>query len=73
MCMSKQEHNRDSIELVSALLQLAPRRYTTEKGRWVWVCGKLARMIIRWSRTDMAVRQEVEAIQRDSRRRGFED
>jgi hypothetical protein len=71
--MSKQEHNKDSIELVSALLQLAPRRYTTEKGRWVWVAGKLASMIIRWSRTDMAVRQEVEAIVRDSRRRGFED
>ena len=71
--MSKQEHNRDSIELVSALLRLAPRRYTTEKGRWVWVAGRLASMIIRWSRTDMSVRQEVEGIIRESGRRGFED
>jgi hypothetical protein len=73
MCMSKREHDQDSIALVSALLRLAPGRYTTEKGRWVWVCGKLASMIIRWSRLDMAVRQEVEAIQRDSRRRGSDD
>ena len=70
MCMSKQEHDKASIELVSALLRLAPGRYTTEKGRWVWVAGRLASMIIRWSRLDMAVRQEVEGILRDSRRRG---
>jgi hypothetical protein len=68
--MSKREHDQDSIALVTALLRLAPRRYTTEKGRWVWVTGKLASMIIRWSRMDMSVRQEVEAIKRESRRRG---
>jgi hypothetical protein len=68
--MSQEEHRRASIELVSALLRLAPGRYTTEKGRWVWVAGKLASMIIRWSRMDMSVRQEVEAIKRESRRRG---
>ena len=68
--MSQEEHRRASIELVSALLRLAPGRYTTEKGRWVWVTGKLASMIIRWSRMDMSVRQEVEAIKRESRRRG---
>jgi len=73
MCMSKREHDQDSIALVSALLRLAPSRYTTEKGRWVWVCGRLASMIIRWSRLDMTVRQEVEGILRDSRRRGSED
>jgi len=71
--MSKQEHERASIELVSALLRLAPRRYTSERGRWVWVAGRLASMITRWSRLDMAVRQEVEAIKRESRRRGSED
>ena len=70
MCMSKREHDQDSIALVSALLRLAPGRYTTEKGRWVWVAGRLASMIIRWSRLDMTVRQEVEAIKRDSARRG---
>jgi hypothetical protein len=71
--MSKQEHERASIELVSALLRLAPGRYTTEKGRWVWVAGKLASMVTRWSRMDVSVRQEVEAIKRESRRRGSED
>jgi hypothetical protein len=68
--MSKREHDQDSIALVTALLRLAPGRYTTEKGRWVWVCGKLASMIIRWSRMDMTVRQEVQGIIRESRRRG---
>ena len=73
MCMSKREHDQDSIALVTALLRLAPGRYTTEKGRWVWVAGKLASMIIRWSRLDMSVRQEVQGIIRDSARRGTDD
>ena len=73
MCMSKQEHERASIELVSALLRLAPGRYTSERGRWVWVAGRLASMVTRWSRLDVTVRQEVEGILRDSARRGSED
>jgi len=66
--MSQEEHRRASIELVSALLRMAPGRYTTDKGRWVWVAGKLASMIIRWSRMDMSVRQEVQGIIKHSRR-----
>ena len=71
--MSKQEHDRASIELVSALLRLAPGRYTTEKGRWVWVAGRLASMVIRWSRMDVSVRQEVKGIIRHSEQQGRDD
>jgi len=73
MCMSKSQHDQDSTALVSALLRLAPSRYTSERGRWVWVAGRLASMVTRWSRLDVTVRQEVEGILRDSARRGSED
>ena len=60
--MTSEQHRRDSRELVEALLAQVPQRYTTSYGRWVWVAGRLAGMIIRWSRMDMSVRQEVRAI-----------
>lgn len=68
--MSKQEHDKDSIELVTALLKQSPDRYTTDKGRWVWVAGRLASMITRWSRMDISVREEVEAIKEHSKNKG---
>lgn len=66
--MSAEQHRKDSKELVEALLRSVPPRYTTSYGRWVWVAGKLAGMIIRWSRMDMTVRQEVRAIIERSKR-----
>lgn len=60
--MSTEEDRRQSVELVSALLRLAPQHLTTATGRWIWVAGKLAAMIIRWGRMDWSIRQEVEAL-----------
>ena len=65
--MSAEQHRQDSKELVEALLDSVPPRYTTSYGRWVWVAGKLAGMIIRWSRMDMTIRQEVRGIIRSSK------
>ena len=66
--MSAEQHRKDTIELVEALLRSVPKRYTSSYGRWVWVAGKLAGMIIRWSRLDMTIRQEVRAIIERSKR-----
>jgi hypothetical protein len=66
--MSAEQHRRDTIELVEALLRKVPPKYTSERGRWVWVAGRLAGMIIRWSRMDMSIRQEVKNVIRSSRR-----
>jgi hypothetical protein len=66
--MSAEQHRRDTIELVEALLRKVPPKYTSERGRWVWVAGRLAGMIIRWSRMDMSIRQEVKGIIRASKR-----
>lgn len=71
--MSREEHRRETIELVEALLRSVPPRYTGQYGRWVWVTGKLASMIIRWSRMDMTIRQEVRAIIRSSKKNSRED
>lgn len=60
--MSNQKHREDTIELVSALLRIVPDKYTSDYGRWVWVAGRLASMIIRWSRMDIGIRQEIRAI-----------
>ena len=60
--MSKQEHNEDTRALIEALLASAPQRLTTSPGRWIWVAGKLAAMIIRWGRMDWSIRQEVQAL-----------
>jgi hypothetical protein len=68
MYMSREEHRRETIELVTALLRSVPPHYTGQYGRWVWVTGKLAGMIIRWSRMDMTIRQEVRGIVRASKR-----
>jgi len=68
MYMSAEQHRRDTIELVEALLRKVPPRYTGQYGRWVWVAGKLAGMIIRWSRMDMTIRQEVRGVIRASKR-----
>ena len=67
--MSAEQHRKDTIELIEALLRSVPPRYTTSYGRWVWVAGKLAGMIIRWSRMDMTIRQEVRGIVKRSRER----
>ena len=67
--MSQEHHRRDSLELITALLRLAPHRYTTERGRWVWVAGKLAGMIIRWARMDMSIRSEIKSIIEQSKTR----
>ncbi len=72
MYMSAEQHRRDTIELVEALLRKVPPRYTGQYGRWVWVTGKLASMIIRWSRMDMTIRQEVRGIIRASKK-GVDD
>ena len=69
MYMSAEQHRRDTIELVEALLKTVPPRYTSSYGRWVWVAGKLAGMIIRWSRMDMTIRQEVKGIVKKSKER----
>jgi hypothetical protein len=66
--MSAEQHRRDTIELVEALLRKVPPKYTSERGRWVWVAGRLAGMIIRWSRMDMSIRQEVKGVIRASKR-----
>lgn len=67
--MSREQHTRDTIELIEALLRSTPDHYTTSYGRWIWVAGRLAGMIIRWSRMDMSVRQEVQGIVEQSRRK----
>lgn len=72
MCMSAEDH-RKTIELVTALLHSVPPRYTSNYGRWVWVAGKLAGMIIRWARMDMAIRQEVKNIVKASKRKQGSD
>ena len=69
-CMSSNEDRERSIELVRALLSQAPQHLTTASGRWIWVTGKLAAMVIRWSRMDMSIRQEVRGIIEKSRRGG---
>ena len=69
MYMSAEQHRKDTIELIEALLRSVPKRYTSSYGRWVWVAGKLAGMIIRWSRLDMTIRQEVRGIVKRSRER----
>lgn len=66
--MSQENHRRDSLELITALLRLAPRRYTSERGRWVWVSGRLASMIIRWARMDISIRQEIKSIIEQSKK-----
>ena len=68
--MSTPEDHRRSQELVEALLRSVPPRYTTNYGRWVWVAGRLAGMIIRWARMDIAIRQEVRAVIERSKRQG---
>lgn len=73
MYMSREEHRKDTLELVEALLRSVPPRFTSSYGRWIWVTGKLASMIIRWSRLDMTIRQEVRAIIRASKKNGSGD
>jgi len=68
--MSSNEDRERSIELVRALLSSAPQHLTTSSGRWIWVTGRLAAMVIRWSRMDMSIRQEVRGIIEKSRRGG---
>lgn len=67
--MSSEKHREDTIELVKALLRMVPARYSSNYGRWVWVAGKLAGMIIRWSRMDIGIRQEVRAIVEHSKQK----
>jgi hypothetical protein len=68
--MSTEEDRRQSVELVSALLRLAPQHLTTASGRWIWVAGRLASMIIRWGRMDWSIRQEVQGIIEHSKKTG---
>ena len=70
--MSSEQHRKDTIELIEALLRSVPKHYTNNYGRWVWVAGKLAGMIIRWSRMDIGIRQEVRGIVEHSKQRARE-